>query len=141
MTWNLVSQSFRLLRNDMKLMVFPIFSAIGAAALALPFLLALFGARAVDGPHFGPNSWLWVFLWYCGASFITIFFNCALAACVQMRFAGEDPTLGDGLRRAGMRVHTILLWSLVSATVGQLIRAVERRTGLGGPAGDRLRRP
>lgn len=68
-------------------------------------------------------------LWYCGASFITIFFNCALAACVEMRFAGQDPTLGDGQRRAANRVHTILLWSVVSATVGLLIRAVERRTG------------
>ncbi len=129
MTWNLVSQSFRLLRNDKKLMVFPVLSAIGAAALALPFLLAFFGVRAAGGPHLGPNTWLFVLLWYCGASFITIFFNCALAACVQMRFAGQDPTLGDGLRRAANRVHTILLWSVLSATVGQLIRLVERRTG------------
>ena len=43
MTWNLVSQSFRLLRSDKKLLVFPVLSAIGAAALALPFLLVLFG--------------------------------------------------------------------------------------------------
>ncbi len=132
MTWNLVSQSFRLLRNDTKLMVFPILSAIGAAALALPFLLALFGMNLATGLHSGWNTWLLVFLWYCGASFITIFFNCALAACVQLRFAGQDPTLGDGLRRAATRVHTILLWSLVSATVGQFIRMVERRTGLVG---------
>ena len=129
MTWNLVSQSFRLLRNDTKLMVFPILSAIGAAALALPFLLAVFGMRLANGPHWGSNSWLLVFLWYCGASFITIFFNCALAACVQLRFAGQNPTLGDGLRRAAARVRTILIWSVVSATVGQLIRLVERRTG------------
>ena len=132
MTWNLVSQSFRLLRNDTKLMVFPILSAIGAAALALPFFLALFGMRLEHGVHWGSNTWLWMFVWYCGASFITIFFNCALAACVQMRFAGQDTTLGDGLRRAGMRVRTILLWSLVSATVGQLIRGVETRTGWAG---------
>ena len=110
-------------------MIFPILSAIGAAALALPFLLAVFGMRLANGPHWGSNSWLLVFLWYCGASFITIFFNCALAACVQLRFAGEDPTLGDGLRRAAARVHTIFLWSLVSATVGQLIRLVETRAG------------
>ena len=120
MTWNLVSQSFRLLRNDKKLMVFPILSAIGAAALALPFCLALFGMRPSRRSHWGPNTWLLVFLWYCGASFITIFFNCALAACVQMRFAGQDPTLGDGLGARRSRVHTILLWSLVSATVGQI---------------------
>jgi hypothetical protein len=129
MTWNLVSRSFRLLRSDKKLLVFPMLSAIGAAALAIPFLLALFGMRPAGGLHWGSNTWLFVFLWYWGASFITIFFNCALAACVQLDFAGKDPTLGDGLGRAGSRVHTILLWSLVSATVGQIARAVETRAG------------
>jgi hypothetical protein len=129
MTWNLVSQSFRLLRSDKKLMVFPILSAIGAAALALPFLPALFGMHLANGLHWGSNTWLLLFLWYCGASFIAIFFNCALAACVQLRFAGEDPTVGDGLRRAAARVHTILLWSVVSATVGQFIRSLENRAG------------
>ena len=129
MTWNLVSQSFRLLCRDKKLLIFPVLSAIGAAALAVPFLLALFGMRPADGLHWGPNTWLFVFLWYCGASFITIFFNCALAACVQLRFAGQDATLGDGLRRAASRVHTILLWSLISATVGHIARVVEARAG------------
>jgi hypothetical protein len=124
-----VSQSFRLLRNDRKLLVFPILSAIGVVALALPFLWALFGMRPAGGSHWGPNTWLLVFLWYCGASFITIFFNCALAACVQMHFAGQDATLGDGLRRAASRIHTILLWSLISATVGVFTRCLESRAG------------
>jgi hypothetical protein len=129
MTWNLVSRSFRLLRNDKKLLVFPVLSAIGAAALAIPFLFALFGMRPAGGLHWGSNTWLFVFLWYWGASFITIFFNCALAACVQLDFAGQRSTLGDGLRRAASRIHTILLWSLVSATVGQITRLVESRAG------------
>jgi uncharacterized protein DUF6159 len=129
MTWNLVSQSFRLLRSDKKLLVFPVLSAIGAAALALPLLSAVFGMRPGRGFQWGPDTWLFFFLWYWGASFITIFFNCALAACVQMRFAGQDPTLADGLRRAASRVDTILMWSLVSATVGQIARAMEERAG------------
>ena len=132
MTWNLVSQSFRLLRNNNKRLAFQILSAIGAAALAVPFLLALFGMRPADGIHWGPNAWLLVLLSYFGASFITIFFNCALAACVQMHFAGEEATLGDGLRRAASRVHTILLWSLVSAMVGQIARLLESRAELAG---------
>src|ERR1035438_3805500 len=78
-TWNLVSRSFRLLGSHKKLMVFPILSAIGAAALALPFLLALFGMRPAGGLRWGSNTWLLVLLWYCGASFITVFCNCALA--------------------------------------------------------------
>jgi hypothetical protein len=88
--------------------------------------------RPAGGLHWGSNTWLFVFLWYCGASFITIFFNCALAACVQLRFAGQDATLGDGLRRAASRVHTILLWSIVSATVGRVLDLLEQRAGFVG---------
>jgi hypothetical protein len=129
MTWNLVLQSFRLLCRDKKLMVFPALGAIGAVALAIPFLLAIFGIHAAGGFHWGPNAWVFGFLWYWGASFITIFFNCALAACVQRDFAGQESTLGDGLSSAASRVPVILLWSLVSATVGRLLGWLESRTG------------
>ncbi len=63
MTWQLVSQSFRLLRYDTKLMVFPILSAIGALALSLPYLLMLFGGRFADGFHWSATSWMLVFAW------------------------------------------------------------------------------
>src|SRR6266540_2797162 len=111
MTWQLVKRSFHFLRDDLNLIVFPILSAIGAIALSLPYMLMLFGGGAEI--HWGPNTWLLVLAWYATASFVTIFFNCALAACVQMRFAGQTPTIADGLKRALARVHVILLWSLV----------------------------
>jgi Family of unknown function (DUF6159) len=124
MTWQLVSQSFKLLRDDLKLIVLPILSAIGVVALSLPFILALV---LKDGIHWGPNSWLLAFGWYACASFVTIFFNCALAACVQLKFAGQTPTLADGLRRAASRIHVILLWSLLTSTIGRLFEFIEQR--------------
>jgi len=93
----------------------------------LRFLFTLCG-RGAD-IHWGPNTWLMMFAWYCGASFVTIFFNCGLAACVQMRFAGEEATIGDGMRAAFARIHTILLWSLFSATVGQCLQWLQSRAG------------
>ena len=107
MTWNLVLQSLKLVRTDKKLMVFPVLSAIGAVALAAPFLLAIFGMG--EDVQWGGKTWMMMFAWYCGASFVTIFFNCALAACVQKRFAGEESSIGDGMRAAFGRIHTILL--------------------------------
>ena len=126
MTWQLVSRSFRILRNDVKLIVFPVLSALGAIALSLPFLFVLFTGEEI---HWGPNSWLFVLAWYIGASFVTIFFNCALAACVQMRFAGQEPDIAEGLRRAASRAHIIFLWALVTSTVGRLLQLVEQRAG------------
>jgi hypothetical protein len=135
MTWKLVSQSFRILRNDPKLLLFPVLSAIGVVALSVPFFLALFGLHIADGLHFdrwGASSWLLVLLWYWGAAFVTVFFNCALAACVQMQFAGQEPTIGEGLSRAVSRIHVILAWSLVSASVGRILELIQSRSGLVG---------
>jgi hypothetical protein len=127
MTWQMVSQSFKLLRNDPSLMIFPVLSAAGVVALSLPFLVV-----AVTGGeiHWGPNSWLLAFAWYAGASFVTIFFNCALAACVQMRFAGQTPTISEGLKRAAQRIHVIVLWTLLTSTIGRLLQLIEQRGSL-----------
>src|SRR5690242_13694946 len=108
MTWNLVMQSFRLLRADKKLMLFPVLSGIGMAAMIVPFLAVMVMARG-EGFHWGAPEWALSFLLYCAAAFVSVFFNCALAACVQIRFAGGAPTLGEGLRGALTRIDVIFL--------------------------------
>jgi len=59
---------------------------------------------------------------------VIVFFNSALVACAIIRFNGGDPTLGDGLQAAGSRLPQILGWSLVSATVGFLLKMLESRS-------------
>jgi Family of unknown function (DUF6159) len=129
-TWKLVTQSFRVLQEEPKLMVFPILSAVAVAAMSIPFLVAIFGATRVGDYHWGTTTWLVGFLWYAMAAFVGTFFNCALAACAQMHFSGQNPQLSDGIHRAMQRVHVILLWALISATIGQFLRWVDSRTGL-----------
>jgi len=125
MTWQLVSQSFRLLRADPKLALFPILSALGAIALSLPFALIPLTGQEM---HWGVGAVV-VLAWYLAVSFVTIFCNCALAACVQMRQAGETPSIVAGLRRAGARVHVIFLWALLTSTVGRILKGFEQRSG------------
>jgi hypothetical protein len=135
MTWKLVTRSFRLLRNDPKLALFPVLSAVGAIALAVPLLAAALGfswAEGLNNAHWGSYSWIYVTAWYLGTSFVTIFCNCALAACVQMRLAGEEPTIAGGLERAASRVHVIFLWALISTTVGRILSMIQERSGLVG---------
>jgi hypothetical protein len=42
-----------------------------------------------------------------------------------MHFNGEEPTLGDGFRAAAARLPQILIWALVAATVGVLLKVIE----------------
>src|ERR1051326_1197009 len=132
MAWNLVLQSFRMLRRDKLLILFPILSALGVIAIAVPYVMALTGGAPsrISQLHWsGPSTWLWLFLWYCSSAFVMIFFNCALAACAQIRFSGGEPTVEDGLRKAGSRAGSIFLWAMVTSTVGVIIRMIEDRAG------------
>ena len=132
MTWTLILQSFSVLRKDKRLVVFPILSVLCAIALTVPYVWVLTGAAPwhPSGLHWsGPSVYLWLFLWYCTISFAMIFFNCALAACAQMRFSGGEPTIADGIRLAGRRVGSIFLWAVVTSTVGMIIRMIEERVG------------
>ena len=132
-TWTLVRQSFAVLRRDKQLVVFPVLSALGLIGLTVPYFWALVGGapweRATSLRSAGAGTWAAIFAWYCLSAFIVIFFNCALAACAQIRFSGGEPTVEDGLRQAGTRAGSILMWALITSTVGIIIRMVEERTG------------
>lgn len=132
MSWNLVLQSFKVLRKDKQLILFPVLSALGVIAVAVPYLWALTGgapSRIGEMHWSGASTWITLFLWYCCSSFVMIFFNCALAASAQIRFAGGEPTVADGIRQAGSRTGSIFLWAMVTSTVGIIIRMIEDRAG------------
>ncbi len=124
----LARSSWRVLRTDKQLVVFPILSG-----LACLVLLVSFWAPVVLGVNWdswlddGAPAWLYVvaFAYYFCTYFVIVFFNSALISCALMRFNGEAPTLGDGLRAASMRLPQILAWALVSATVGILLKLIE----------------
>ncbi|MBZ5623870.1 MAG: DUF6159 family protein [Acidobacteriia bacterium] len=132
MTWTLITQSFAVLRKDQRLVIFPILSALGAMALAIPYIWVLTGAapwQPSDLHWSGPSTWMWLFLWYSTSSFVIIFFNCAMAACAQVRFSGGEPSIADGIRQASRRAGSIFLWAMATSTVGVVIRVVEERAG------------
>jgi len=91
MGWDLFGWSFSVIRKHKQLIWFPIFSGgAGLAAVILWFLL-----------H--PQSLLWLLPGYFALSFVIVFFNCALASCAQAYFAGQEVSIGYGLRRAASR--------------------------------------
>ena len=128
----MIGESFSVLRKDKKLVLFPILSGMSTLAVAAMYFLPLFhmgvleqykAYRTVD-----PTVYAWLFLWYCTNYFVIIFFNCALAACAQIRFGGGEPTLGAGMAQAGWKIPSILMWAVVASTVGMILHAIEERS-------------
>lgn len=122
-TWDLIGQSFSVLRKDKKLVVFPLLSTLSALAIAAAYGIPLFRLGVTRPAVYG-----WLFLWYCTNYFVIIFFNCALAACAQTRFSGGEPTLSAGMSRAADNLGRILLWAIVASTVGLLLRIIADRS-------------
>jgi hypothetical protein len=127
----LARSSWHVLRTDKQLVLFPILSGLGTllvlASFAVPLaVLAVNGQIPLD-ENKRPPVWTYAvaFAFYFCNYFVIVFFNAALISCALMRFNGERPTLGDGLRAAAARLPQIFAWALVSATVGVLLKVIE----------------
>jgi hypothetical protein len=140
-SWELVKQSFAILRSDKQLMLFPVFSAIAClivtAVIATGGTLAMmpaFASAAASGERFNPSQspifLLGMFSLYVANYFVMVFFNVALVGVANSRLMGGTWTFRDGLELAWARKGTILQWALVAATVGMILRTLEERMGL-----------
>jgi len=129
-SWDTMMRSFGVLRRDKQLVLFPVLSTVAAILVSVPFILAIF-------IHGVPERWdvshlVITFAWYCCANFAMVFFNCALAASAQTFFEGGEPSLGQGISAAAGHIPGILAWSMVSTTVGMILRWVDERAGIVG---------
>lgn len=124
----LLGASLGLFRQDRHLIVLPLLAAVTAlvtlAAVGLPIVAVLGTNRAG----------VIVALVAAGvlASSSTLFFNVALVFAATDRIEGRTPTVGGSLAKAWGRRATILKWALLSALVGTVVRALERRLGVFG---------
>jgi len=129
-SWALLKASIAVLRADKELIVFPIVSAIAVALVTASFAVPMFFAGFVDTLIDGDTQILGFvvgFAFYVVQYFVIIFSNSALVGAALIRLRGGDPTVGDGMRIAFQHIGVILAYALISATVGQILRAIAER--------------
>lgn len=130
-SWTLFKQSFAILSEEPSLMVFPVLSFCSAVALFASFFVPLYRVGTLDAIRHHQataSDLLPVFAWYYFNTFVVIFFNSAMTACVNLRLSGEKPNIGDGFRIAFWHLHRIAGWALLSATVGLILNGIESRS-------------
>jgi hypothetical protein len=131
-SWELALSSLKVLREEKKLILFPIISGLGCLIVIASFVGPFLMLRP-DLDFAGPQGqvkipwWSYVvaFAFYFCNYFVIIFCNAALVSCALLRFNGEEPSIGSGFQAAASRLPQILAWALVSATVGLLLRIIE----------------
>jgi hypothetical protein len=140
-SWELVKESFGILRSDKQLMLFPILSSIaclivsiiigtGGTLLSMPSMASAAAAGEKWHPAMSPFFYPGLFALYVANYFVIVFFNVALVGVANSRLVGGTWTFRDGLELAWARKGTILQWALVAATVGVILKSLEERMGI-----------
>lgn len=118
----LTKDSLAVIRHYPRLILFPALSGLAGLAFLGVFLGVTFGASQLE-PEGGVLVGL--FLLYLGLTFISSFFTAALVQQTRQSFDGNPVSLGEGMRAAWAVKRPIFVWSLVAATVGVIINALE----------------
>jgi hypothetical protein len=137
--WELTKNSFKVLRENKELIIFPILSGVSLILITGSFIVAFMASVGWDvdsvGASEGDNGNMIAytgitFLFYLVNYFVVIFFNMALIHCTRMYFHGEPVSIRKGLQFSVSRIGAILSWSLFAATVGTILRMLQENLGI-----------
>ena len=121
-------QSWSALGQNRQLILFPLISGIAMIMVTILFFIPeAFAFRPILESE-EPSAGQWIlafvvlFFYYLVASFVITFSNTALVGATLKMVAGEPATVGDGISVAMSRLGKIIVYPLISATVGVIAR-------------------
>lgn len=127
-SWEIAKTCATVLTHDVELLMFPVLSGLATLCVLATFALPV-AASMVDGvvqiapvPMFAA-----LLLFYVVQAFVIVYFQVALVGAALVRLDGGNPTLADGFAAANTRLGSIFAWSIVSATVGAILKSLESR--------------
>jgi hypothetical protein len=138
-SWSLAGQCWDVLKEDPKLLVFPLMSSIALLVLlgsfALPVLALYHSVQPVMTDDSTTHTsrllfYITTYLFYLVSYTVMMFFNSALISVALKRLDGESASVGEGLQMAFANLPAILGYAIIAATVGTILRAIEERVGL-----------
>jgi hypothetical protein len=121
--WRLLGQTWRFLLERPRLMALPALSMLLTTVAAVLLFVPVFDAT--KGLDVRLSAFIAAAASALPFTFIATFFNVGFLAMVLAAERGEQPTIRDGLRSARRRLRPIVAWSIVSATIGTAISAIE----------------
>ena len=132
-SWYLGKLSWRVLRSDRTLAVFPVLTAAGALLVLLMFggLIAVAGIEdsGSSGEALAPMGWVLIVVMYLVVGIVVTFFQAGLVFGANDRLDGKGATLGGSLSAATRQFPAIAGWALLSTTVSVILQAIEERAG------------
>ena len=128
--FRLAALSWRVLREQPSLLVVPLVATVVQVAAAVTYILGI-GEHRLDG---GSASAVIVkyFPLYFAVSLISAFASAVVVTAANARMSGAPVSLTSAIGRSLAVLPQLIGWSLLSATVGTLLRLIESRVPLAG---------
>src|SRR5581483_6008973 len=120
-TWAIMGESWRILKRDPRLLIFPLLSGICCLAVLISFAIPIFTSDMLKESHRDPQTQIiWgvlMFLFYFANYFFITFFNTAIIACAVSRMSGGEPSI------AGRIIAGLLggVWTMLTYLVVPII--------------------
>jgi len=125
-SWEITKLSFDVIKKDKELLLFPFLAMISSVlfiiAMVFPSISALVLGKSID---YSTLEYILIFLTYLGLAFIATFFNVCVVYTTKKRFEGGNASFGESIKFAFSKAHLIFSWSVMSATVGLLLRIID----------------
>jgi hypothetical protein len=131
--WTIAMNSFKVLRANKQLVLFPVLSGISLVVVMASFVTIILAFAGFNTDNIATENevvnYLWVFAFYLVNYFVITFFNMALIHCTHLYFNGEEVTLAKGIAFSMSRLRVILSWALFAATIGTLLKILQENLG------------
>ncbi len=128
-SWKITKLTFSVINKDRELIGFAllafVFSTLFSIAMIFPSILPSLLEGELSQDTMGVYQYITLFLTYFGLAFIATFFNVCVVYTTKIRFEGGNATFSESIKFAFSRIGLIIKWSLLSATVGLLLRLLQ----------------
>ncbi len=126
--------SFRVIRKDPELLAYSLISGIMVICALILGMTPIYqeaewaGTFEEDSFEASDVYYAWIFGMYMIISIIVVFWNSAIVYSAHERLRGGDPRFATGIKAAAGKLPTIILWGIITGTVGLLLRMLRNAT-------------
>ncbi len=134
--WRLTRLSWTVIREQPVALALPLIAAAAEAAIAAGYILGLTGTHVFERRN--AAEYLALYPLMVALTVIATFANAVIVALADARLRAQPISLRQALSDTVGRLPLLLGWSLLSATVGFVLRLLEERLPLAGRIGAAL---
>ena len=129
----IAKNSFKVLRENRQLIVFPILSGISIILIFASFFTVILGIAGWNVDNMRDlgtiGSYVVLFVFYIINYFVVVFFNMALIHCTSLYFKGEEVTIRKGIDFSMSRISSIFAWAVFAGTIGAVLKIIQENLG------------